>query len=649
MKKLVVMLAFVMICSGLSAQRNPQSTDGKCSRSRSAAIQPVNKYNPLMDDYDVVFCFLDIALERTSTYISGSVLTRARALDNLSNYVCELIDNLTVDSVKLNGTAVSFTHSGDEISAAFPASPAAGDIFEAEVFYHGDPQVGGSFFSGISNDFSPSWGNQVTWTLSEPFNARQWWPCKQSLTDKIDSAWVFITTSNANKAGSNGLLTAVTPLPGNKARYEWKTRYKIDYYLISASVAKYVDYSIWAHPAGSPDSLLIQNYVYDNPSTLPYFKTRIDTTILFIELYSDLLGLYPFINEKYGHCMAPMGGGMEHQTMTTLGFFEFYLVCHELMHQWFGDYVTCGTWSDIWINEGFASYGEYIAAENIRSHQAAQVHMQSVHTNVMSQPGGSVYIPPAQATNEQRIFDGRLSYDKGSAIIHSLRFELQNDTVFYDILKTFLSTYGDSTATGEDFRAVAEAVSGRNFYDFYQQWYYGEGYPSFDILYAQWGDTLIITSVQSVSMPSVTPLFKTPLEIKLYYQGGGDTTVLFYQDNTVNNFKLYNTRNISGLLVDPNNWILNGPGNVTIGTCDKEATEFVSCYPNPCSREITFGFTGKPGMREISIHDLSGRLVFKETSAGSYCQVSVEGLAPGTYIYTVRGEGAPVKGKFIRQ
>ena len=122
--------------------------------------------------------------------------------------------------------------------------------------------------------------------------------------------------------------------------------------------------------------------------------------------------------------MAPIGGGMEHQTMTTLSDFNFYLTSHELCHQWWGDNVTCKTWSDIWINEGFASYGEYLAAAGLTSYQEAQQHMVDAHNNVMSMPDGSVYIPPLQAISEGRIFDGRLSYKKGAAIIHNLRFEI---------------------------------------------------------------------------------------------------------------------------------------------------------------------------------------------------------------------------------
>ncbi len=108
-------------------------------------------------------------------------------------------------------------------------------------------------------------------------------------------------------------------------------------------------------------------------TTIPHYfkqnKAAIDKTGDLILLYSDLFGDYPFANEKYGHCVAPFGGGMEHQTMTTLVNFSFLLVAHELAHQWFGDFVTCSTWQDIWINEGFASYAEYLANQYLKSQE----------------------------------------------------------------------------------------------------------------------------------------------------------------------------------------------------------------------------------------------------------------------------------------
>ncbi len=235
-------------------------------------------------------------------------------------------------------------------------------------------------------------------------------------------------------AGSQGLLTNVSVLDNNQLRYEWKSNYPIAYYLISFAVSDYQEYNIYAKPEGlENDSILVQNFIYNHPNYLNSYKTNIDATAPMIELFSDLYAMYPFKDEKYGHCITQLGGGMEHQTMSTMGGFSFGLVAHELGHMWFGDNVTCATWSDIWVNEGFATYTDYLANEKLISWNAGQNFMISTQNNVMSQSGGSVYVPPSEATpdNIWRIFSGRLSYDKGAAIIHVLRHELNDDDLFF--------------------------------------------------------------------------------------------------------------------------------------------------------------------------------------------------------------------------
>jgi aminopeptidase N len=198
------------------------------------------------------------------------------------------------------------------------------------------------------------------------------------------------------------------------------------------SVSKYVEYNVFAHPAGSTDSILIQNYIYDNPATLQNFKNDIDETADFLEYFSTIYGPYPFPNEKYGHCMAPLGGGMEHQTMTTQGTFSKGLTSHELAHQWFGDHVTCGSWADIWVNEGFATYSEYLMLSKLYPNEAS-AEMSGNHNQVLQQAGGAVWVE--DSLNGSRLFSGRLTYAKGAAIIHTFRFIMNNDSAFFRALK----------------------------------------------------------------------------------------------------------------------------------------------------------------------------------------------------------------------
>jgi len=596
-------------------------------------------------DYDVRFCHLDLSLQKHTVFVEGSVKTMAVSKKPSLQTLCfELIDTLVIDSVIYQGLPAVFIHAADTACVQLNPPVSLGDTFSFRVYYHGTPATGG-FFSGISTAVSTQWGNEVTWTLSQPYHASHWWPCKQDLTDKYDSAWIFITTDTCCRAGSNGLLTAVTPVAPGKHRHEWKTRYPIAYYLISAAVADYQEYVIYAHPQGQ-DSILIQNYIYDAPGCLSYYKSDLDNTAFYLELFAELFGPYPFASEKYGHCQAHLGGGMEHQTMSTVGAFDFGLNTHELSHMWFGDYVTCATWSDIWLNEGFATYAQYLAAQYLAGQQYADQFIRGVQQYVMSEPGGSVYIPPGQTADVWRIFDGRLSYNKGAAILHAIRGAMHNDSLFFQTLKQFLQQYGDSVAVGTDFKAVAEQVSNMNFTAFFDEWYFGEGYPILDISWSQDADSLIIRVEQSTSTP-VTPLFHFDLECMLF-RGTGDSLIRLHLDAPVKFFRMKTHVAVDSIKLDPHYWNiykLNSLNKIH----EAEAPISFTLWPNPGSiihYRLGPGFSGK---YRLNICDISGRQVLSEIRYQREGILDLAPLAEGIYFLSIETPGSKAVRRVIRQ
>ena len=488
--------------------------------------------------------------------------------------------------------------------------------------------------SGMSAGSSPTWGNDVVWSLSEPFCAMEWFPCKQSLTDKADSSYFSITVPSNLKAGSNGILESIETLPNGYVKFNWQHRHPIDYYLISVSISEYVDYSIYAHPTNAPDSILIQNYIYNNPQTLPYFKDDIDETIDFMELFYDIFGPYPYEDEKYGHCMAPFSGGMEHQTMTTQGFFNRTLTAHELGHQWFGNKVTCASWADIWVNEGFASYSEYLMLENLYPLDKDQ-HMMDVHGNVMNQNGGSVWV--LDSLNENRIFSGRLTYDKGAGIIHTMRFMMDDDNLFFQTFRDFLDNFSDSTAHGIDFRNILEDNSGIDYTPMFEQWYFGEGYPTYSVGWKQVGNDVIIEINHSGSKPGITPAFTNPTELKLNRTPLQDTIIRFDITSNSDVFYLSNIGTLSTsatAIVDPNNWVINGVGSVsqdnslTWSGVHENTLPSVTIYPNPSNGVISI--TGLESGK-IVVRVMGGRIVYD----GGFLENSVidlENLSSGSYV-----------------
>lgn len=618
MHKILFSLFSVMICWGTTAQETTNHCSKRKNYSNQAKISPyVTEAQVLQQKkYDINFYKLDLNMTNTSTTLSGIVEIHATAVQTIDSALLEFFNGFTINDVLVNGVSSSYSRYGSLLSV--PLNLTQGSPFIIAVDYAGMPPtaatnpLGGS---GMTNANSPSWGNQVTWSLSEPFSAFEWFPCKQDLKDKADSVQVNVTVPNNLMAGSNGILDSVSIAGGNKT-YHWMHRHPIAYYLISVAVASYQEYTIYANPVGSAQPVMIQNFVYDNPQFLPFYKNDIDQTADMMELFAELFGPYPYQDEKYGHCLAPLSGGMEHQTMTTQGFFERSLTAHELAHQWWGNYVTCGSWADIWINEGFASYSEYLMLNDLYSFTTAQQDMASVHNNVMQQPGGSTWI--ADSLNENAIFNGRLVYDKGSAIIHTLRYIINNDTTFFDLLKGFQIAFANSTATGLEFKAYAEQFTGMDFTDFFNQWYFGEGYPTYSVAYNQVNNGLLVRINQTTSRPSVTPLFTNPIDLRILRSGGLEDTIVrvnitanqtYVTITGIENFQSINA-------VDPINYIINRVGTIaqdnelSVHSVEQENLSAL-LYPNPTSGNLTITFSGNE-KRSLRVIDQKGKIVLEQ-------------------------------------
>lgn len=630
MKKLLLSIAFI----GISFANAQQHFCSKAKQTSMAGyFDHVAKTSALVPQishelkYDVKFVHLMLNLERNTKFVSGGVKTVATVTAAvMDTFACSLHENHTIDSIRFNGVLSSYTRIDSTVKVA-PAVPITNaQSFTVTIYYKGNPPVGGSAIgSGFSTGTSTSWGNQVTWSLSEAIVAYHWWPCKQILTDKIDSSWVFVTTDSTNKVGSNGLLKNVVVV-GNKKRYEWKSRMTINYYLISVAIAKYKEYNLYAHPLYLPnDSILIQNYIYDNAINNTLFntqKTQLNKMPAVMEFQCKMFGMYPFYKEKYGHSMAPFGGGMEHQTMTSLGFFDYYIDAHELGHQWWGDNVTCKSWGDIWINEGFASYTEHLVAQYLDPPNFA-TNLNSAHNSVMSQPGGKVFVTGQDTMDSNVIFDSRLTYDKGGAIIRSLQFLTNNDSTWFNTLRGFQNTYKNSTASVVDFKNYYQTFTGINATQFFNQWYYGEGYPTFNVKYYFAPNMAIIKSTQTTSFPSSIPLFITPIEYKFTRSGFPDTTVRVMHSNAIETYTINMQGTPTGVICDPNNWLINkviGPAvDASLGLHENgNLFSTITVGPNPTKGSFTLineqNIEGKAEVFDMNGKKLSEKKLSRETN-----------------------------------
>ncbi|MCA6075319.1 M1 family aminopeptidase [Fulvivirga sedimenti] len=618
-------------------------TPAICVKGTSPVNRPGYASRPLEDsrlhDYDVNFYHLDISADNLSTDLDGSVRILATALkDPLAEMVLELTDALIIDRIEDLSTSsdIPFTHANDLVVITLPDPVTAGDPVDIRIYYHGTPPVDAGFFKGISSELDPDWNRRVTWTLSEPFNALDWWPTKQVLTDKADSAYIYITVPSSLKAGAAGTLSRITELPDNRSRYEWETRHPIAYYLISMAIADYQDYSYDVSLAGQP-TFPVVNYIYDHPGTLPQYQDDLDQVGDMLELFSELFGPYPYSDEKYGHTMAPLGGGMEHQTMSTMDFFSFTIDAHELGHQWFGDHITCETWNDIWINEGFARYCEYLAIEFLIDENTARSWMDSRHQSILSAPLGSVYVPSGQADDPFRIFDGRLTYNKGGAILHMLRYLINNDDAFFQGLRTYLSAYGDDVATGEDFRDLMSAETGLDLTTFFNEWYFGQGNPVYDIIWEHRNDSLIVNARQSPSAAGGVAFFTTPMPVNAVLNGS-DTLLRLVPASASETFKIYLPGEVNEITFDPDRYLVKRVNSITrAGVTGIEGlnTAGISVYPNPAKGYIQIQGGTEP-LRLLQVMDMQGRILLqKENLSMTERTVYTGNLGPGIYLLLV--------------
>lgn len=629
MKKIAILILLSVVCLLSYSQ---EYDFFKHSYKFSKAGDQEN--DPRLDYYDVGFYFLNLTMDNASVDVAGSVIIDLNLLPEYSNeLVFDLKSDMSVDSVKINGEIKSFTHSTDVIVVDYShlSDYNADYDVSAQIFYHGTPS------EGMFNE-SEWYGTGVydfTYSLSEPYAAKYWFPCKQVLYDKADSSYCYITVPENLKAGSNGILVNEINVGGGKKRMEWQSSYPIDFYLISVAIGEYQDYSFYADIPNFTAQVLVQNFIPDNSVYLNTYIENINNTEDMLVMYSDYWGLFPHHMEKYGHCIVPLGGGMEHQTMTTLGNFDFILVTHELAHSWFGDYLTCANWQDIWINEGFASYGEYMSEDYLHPDGYELSWLGGCQALAKEATTGSVYVPFEELSSVDRVFNYRLTYRKGACLVHMIRYMIDNDELFFSALREFLSEYGNSTATAEDLKAVLETQTGIDFDPFFEEWYYGEGFPTYSVVWWQSGNEVSIEMNQTTS--AITELFTIPMEFKIVYD---DDTYFVTRQQVNANYCTYHIPvegNVVNVIVNPSLAVLADISSIqSLG--EEIYTDPAKIFPNPSDGRFNI-MTEKSGSYYVEIFNAEGKKAGEFYFDGNTYPADLSGFAKGIYTLKLTGEG----------
>jgi len=496
--------------------------------------------------YDATYYRLDLLINDTTETVYGEVEMVAKSTSSaLDSVTINLYHDMTVDSIKSGDAHLLYTRDIHSLHIKLDKTYGSGEEFSVIIYYYGHPTESGL----MGFNFGTQGGAPIISTLSEPYSAHTWWPCRDTPSDKADSADIIVTVRSDLIVASNGLLRELVTNPNGTKTYKWHESYPITTYLISLAITNYLTFSQYYYPeSDSVDSMEVIYYCY--PDWLDESQETYPVTVDAIEFFARTFGEYPFVREKYGMAHFPWSGAMEHQTCTSMRYswYAIYVIVHELAHQWWGDYITCRDWHNIWLNEGFASYCEALFFEDLYGEDYYHTYMSYMDYV----EGGTIYI-----------------YDT---------------TDVGNIFSLIVFAYKD--AVTEDFQEVCETISGMDLGYFFQEWIYGEYRPGYRY---SWLSEPVLNTTGSQkplfrSRPDIGPridgynlylhvrqiqpahltFFTMPIDVKITTTAG-DTTFVVFNDSNTSDFRFSLSNQPAEVAIDPDNWILKTSGLESYG------------------------------------------------------------------------------------
>jgi aminopeptidase N len=555
--------------------------------------------------YDVQSYSLVIRPDFTTETLDGQVhIILTSLVNSLDHVFLDLYDNLQVVRIFTDwGDDQTYTHQNNVIRTPLRTPLGVGESIGLTIVYTGTPQPTG--FMGF--DFTTTAAGQpILATLSEPYFARSWWPCKDAPDDKATVTVTAFAPEGMHVAG-NGLLLGEFPSNGGKY-YVWQENYPISTYNVSLAVAEYESWSEVYNSSVSGKSMPIEYHVF--PEDRADAEIDFQNTAAIMDLYESYFGEYPFIDDKYGMAEFVWVGAMEHQTMTSYGDFfltgdQFYerIVGHELAHQWFGNQLTVSDWNEVWLHEGFATYAEALWLE-ARDGEAAYHAYMNKHSNSCCGFYGPI-VPPAQLFADTVYF-------KGAWVLHMLR-KVLGEGVFFQTLRSLPSTpalqYGNFTT--EDVQDAFSENSGMDLSWFFQQWIYREGRPTFDMSWTPYPGYPYRVDI-NIAQTQGGPPYVMPIDVRVITTTESfDTTV--WVGGPVNQSSLFASDPILDVQLDPDNWVLKFEAPIATSTTPTvlaNAPRLLPNQPNPFnpSTLLRFELPSRAAVK-LRILDSRGRIV----------------------------------------
>jgi len=464
----------------------PPSSSAETTSTSSTSIAPLDTgpsagaeglddpYFPMLGNggYDVDHYTLDLIVDPVDGSLQGEVTIEAAATATLSAFNLDFI-GLTIQSVTVDGTAAPFFRDGGELVIVPAELLPAGEAFTTTVAYGGIPEP----WLFPSESFSFGWMHTAdgVYVVAEPDAARTWFPCNDHPSDK--ATYTFrITVPDPYVVAASGSLVDTIPALNTAAddpasTYVWEMPYPMATYLATIVVAE-----MERVPRPGPPGVIIRDYLptWVDPSDVAEFALSGEM----IEYLETVFGPYPF--DAYGHALvADLPAALENQSLTVFGdawigsdILE-YVVLHELAHQWFGDSISPATWQDIWLNEGFATYAEWLWIERNFGRAEMLGYAEGVYWDVTA-----IDHPPPGNPGAFDLFNYESVYLRGALTLHALRAAVGDDA-FFEIIRSYYDTFAYGNASTDDFISVAESVSARDLEDFFFAWLYDPTMPPF--------------------------------------------------------------------------------------------------------------------------------------------------------------------------
>jgi aminopeptidase N len=428
-----------------------------------------DSYYPALGNggYDVQHYTLDLDYEVEANFLTGTATLEAIATSDLSAFNLDLA-GMHIGTITVNEAEADYSRSGTELTITPAEALAEGDSFTVVITYEGLPQP-------VRPEAIPvqmGWNHLIdgAYVASEPVGASSWYPVNEHPLDKATYT-IEVTVPEAYVVAANGLL-AETLDAGETITYVWEHAYPAASYLVSVAIGDFV-----LEAQEGPDGLPIRNYFPpDLAEDAAYDFGRTDEMIA---LFNDLFGPYPF--EAYGVVVADanLGFALENQTLSLFGRPAVdgergneEVVAHELAHQWFGNSVSLSDWSDIWLNEGFATYAQKLWLDHTDGAERFENEMRGIYAFLKRM---EEVLPPPGAPQPDDLFNVSV-YIRGAMTLHALRARI-GEEAFFEFVRTYYDTYAYGNATTPDLIAIAEDISGEELDDFFQAWLYEQALP----------------------------------------------------------------------------------------------------------------------------------------------------------------------------